>query len=126
MNVDVINGLTTVASRVDDSAVSLSQPLGARDLCSGPLKVAQQFFLFFLRMSDGRDMFSRNDEDVHWGLRLQVSEGVAMIILVDGFRGNASIDDLAEDATHDEEFTGAFSNRRGIRGSDVSLQRVCG
>lgn len=107
VDVDVVHGLATIGSGIDDGAVSVSESFGARNLCRGPLKVAQQFLLFFLSMSDGRDMFSRNDEDVHGRLRLYVCKGVAMIILVDGFGGNASIDNLAEYATHDEESTGA-------------------
>ena len=122
----MVDRLTAIFSRIDNCAIPLREPLRARDLCGGPLQVAEQFLVFLLRVSNGRDVLPRDDKDMYRRLRLDICKGVAMLILVDGFRGNASIDDLAEDATHDEEFTGAFSNRRGIRGSDVWLQRVCG
>lgn len=118
VNVDVINCLAAICSRIDNGAVSLRESLGARDLCGGPLEVAQQLLLFFVCMSDGGDMYSRNYEDVHRSLRLDVRESVAMIILVDGFGRNASIDDLAEDATHDKSLQGARFPSRKRRSSD--------
>ena len=45
-------------------------------------------------------MFARNDEDVHRGLGIDVGKSIALVILVDGFGRNASINDLAKDAAH--------------------------
>ena len=106
VNVDVINGLAPIRSGVDYSSISLRESFGPSDFRSSPLKMTEKFPLLFLRMGDGCDMFTRNDEDVHGGLRLHVGKGVAMLILVDSLGRDAPIDDLAEDATHEEESTG--------------------
>lgn len=47
-------------------------------------------------------MLSRDDEDVHWRLRMNVSKGVTLVVLVDGRGGNASFNDFAEETAHDE------------------------
>lgn len=106
MNVDVVDCLAPVFSRVDDRAVSLRKPLCAGDLGRGPLQVSEEMLVVFLGVSNGRDVLPGDDEDVDGGLRLDVREGVAMLILVDGFGGNASVDDLAENAAHAEKSTG--------------------
>jgi hypothetical protein len=41
---------------------------------------------------------------MHRRLRVKVREGIALLILVDGGGGDASVNDLAKEATH-----GAFS-----------------
>ncbi len=46
------------------------------------------------------NVFARDDEDMHRRLRIDVGKGVALVVLVDGGRRNASIDDLAEEAAH--------------------------
>lgn len=106
MNVDVVDGLSAVFSRVDHGAVSLRKPFCASDLSCGPLQMSKQMFVVLLGVSDGRDVLPRYDKDVDGGLRLDVREGVAMLILVDGFGGNASVDDLAENTAHAEKSTG--------------------
>jgi hypothetical protein len=106
VDVDVVHGLTAVFSGVDDSAIALRESLGARDFRSSPMQVAEQGVVFPLCVRDGCDVFARDDKDVHRRLWLDVGEGVTVLILVDGFGGNTSVDDLAEYATHGEESTG--------------------
>jgi hypothetical protein len=103
---DVVDCLATVRTCINDGAVPLREPFRARDLRSGPLQVTEEFLLRLLGVSDGRYVFSRNDEDVHWRLRLHISKGIAVLILVDSLGRDGSVDDLAEDAVHDEESTG--------------------
>lgn len=59
-------------------------------------------------------MLPRDNEDVDGRLRLEVSERVTVLILVDGFGGDASVDDLAENATHVEKSTGVRIRLPGI------------
>ena len=104
---DMVNCLATVGSRINDRAVPLGETLCARDLCGSPMKVAQQFPLILFRMCDGGNMLSGYYKNMHGCLRLNICKGVAMLILIDGFGRDASIHDLAKDATHGQEFTGA-------------------
>ena len=102
---DVVDSLAAIRSRINDSAISLRKALGASDFRCGPLQVPEELLLLLLCVSDRCDVFSWDDKNVHGRLRLDVGEGVAVLILVYGFRRDASIDDLAEDAVHDDEST---------------------
>ena len=103
---DVVYRLATVGSRIDDGAVSQREPFGARDFRSGPLQMTEEFLLCLLGESARGDVYSRVDKDMHWGLRLDIGKGVAVLILVDSFGRNGPVNNLAEDAVHDEESTG--------------------
>ncbi len=45
-------------------------------------------------------MLSRHDKDMDRRLRLNVRESVTVFVLINCFRRDASVDDLAEDAIH--------------------------
>jgi hypothetical protein len=100
VDVDVVDGLATMISRIDDGAIALLQPFGAGNFCRNPVQMADQSIVLLPRMGDGRYVLAGNDKDVHRSLRIDVREGIAFVILIDGFGRDASIDDLAEDATH--------------------------
>ena len=103
----MVYGLAAIFSRIDDCAIALRESFGARDFSSGPMQVAKQRIVLLPGMSDGGDVLPRDNKDVHRRLRLDVGEGVAVLILVDRFGGDTSIYDLAEYAAHGEESTGA-------------------
>lgn len=105
---DVVDCLTSISPGIDNSAVSLRKPLVACDLRCCPLQMPQQLFVVLFGVSDRGDVLARDDEDVHWRLGLDVGECVATLVLVNGLRRNASINDLAEEATHGEESTGVW------------------
>ena len=46
-------------------------------------------------------MFAWRDEDVRGRLRIDVGEGIALLVLIDGGGWDASFDDFAEEAAHD-------------------------
>jgi len=100
VDVNVINCLSAIRTGIDHGAISLRQPLGSCNFRCGPVQVAKQLPVFLLRVRDGSDMQSRDNEDVHRRLWLQVRESVAVIILIDGSRGDCTVYDLAEDAAH--------------------------
>ena len=102
MYVDVVDGLATVFAGVDDGAVSLGESFSAGDFRGGPLEVAEQVLVILFCVSDRGDVLPGDNEDMYGRLRLDVGEGVAVLILVDGFGRNASVDDLAEYAAHGE------------------------
>ena len=100
MQVDVIDGLAAVVACVDNGAISIRQAFGACDLRSGPVQMSEELVVLFLGMRDGRNVPPRDDEHVYRRLRLQVHESIALVVLIDSFRWNTSIDDLAKKAAH--------------------------
>jgi len=104
---DVVDCLPAIFSRVNNGAVSLGESFRASDLCGGPLQMSEKMFVILFGVSDGGDVLPRDDKDVDGSLRPDVSEGVAVLILIDGFGGDTSVDDLAEYAAHAQESTGA-------------------
>ena len=116
MNVDVVDGLAAILSGIDDGSIFLRKTLGARDFCSGPVKVAEQFSMLLAGMPDGDDMLPWDKKDVNRRLRFDIREGVAALILVDSLGGDGSVDDLAEYAAHGEESTGVRIGLSADRG----------
>lgn len=112
---NVLDRLAAVCSSVDDGSISLCQAFCAGDLGSSPVKVSEQFFVFSLRVCDGRDMLSRDDKDVDRSLRFHVGKRVAVVVLIDGFRRDAAVDDLAEDTAHGESLQRFGRRCRGTR-----------
>lgn len=98
---NVIDGLAAVVAGVDDGAVSAGQALGTSDFSRGPVQVAEKLVVLLLHLRNGGDVPARDDENVHGRLRFDVSERIAVVILINRFGWNASIDDLAEEAAHD-------------------------
>ena len=97
---DVVHCLSAVLAGVDHSTIALRQSLGSRNLGGCPMKVADQGAVFLASMGSGRDVLTRNDEDVYRRLRIDVGKGVALVVLVDGFGRDTSIDNPAEEAAH--------------------------
>jgi len=64
------------------------------------VKMADEEAVLLARMGNGRDVLTRNNEDVHRRLRIDICEGVALVVLVDGVGRDASFDDPAEEAAH--------------------------
>lgn len=126
---DVVDGLAAMFAGVDDGAVSLRKALGAGDFRRGPLQVAEQAFVVLFGVGDGGDVLPRDDEYVDRRLRLDVGKGIAVLILVDGFGRDASVDDLAEYATHAESLqaSGFDCDRNGTPGgvSKIGSSQGC-
>jgi hypothetical protein len=101
MHVDMIDGLAAVFARVDHGAIAMREPFGAGNLGGSPVKMADQSVVLFASMGNGCDVLARNDKDVYGRLRIDVGKGVALVVLVDSFGRDTSIDDLAKETTHD-------------------------
>ena len=93
---NVVHGLTTMLPGINDGAIALHQSFGTSNLCRSPMQMANQRIVLFPGMGDGSYVFARNNEDVDRGLWIDVGECIALGILIDSFRWNASIDDLAK------------------------------
>jgi len=97
---DVVDGLAAVLAGVDHGAIALRQSFGAGNLRGCPMKMADEGVVFLAGMGNRRDVFAWNDKDVYGRLRIDVGEGVALVVLVDGFGRDTSVDDPAEEAAH--------------------------
>jgi hypothetical protein len=100
MDVNVVDGLPAIFAGVDHGAIALCQPFGAGYFGGCPMKMADQGVVLVAGVGDGCDVLARNDKDVYRRLRIDVGEGVALVVLVEGFGRNTSIDDLAKETTH--------------------------
>ena len=98
---NMVDGLAAVVTGVDDRAVALSQSLAARNLGRHPMQMADQGTVILGRMPNRGNVFARNNQHMHRCLRVDVGKDVALIVLVDGLGGDASVDDPAKKAAHD-------------------------
>ena len=102
VNVEMIDGLAAVLAGVDHHPIALGEALGAGDLGRGPQQVSEQRAVTLHALGQRGDMFAGRDQHMHRRLRMKVREGVALLVLVDGRGGDASVNDLAKEATHSE------------------------
>lgn len=98
---DMIDGLPAIFAGVNHSAISLRQSFGAGDFGGCPMKMADQGIVLLISVRNRRNVLARNNKDVYGRLRIDVGKGVALVVLVDSLGWNASIDDPAEETTHD-------------------------
>lgn len=97
----MVDGLSAIFAGVDYGAIALCQPFGACYFGSCPVKMTDQSIVLLISVGNRRNMLARNNKDVYGRLRVDVGKGVALVVLVDGFGRNTSIDDLAKETTHD-------------------------
>ena len=100
VDVKMIDGLAAVGAGVDDHAIAVGEAFGTCDFGCGPEEMAEEFFVVGVGFGEGDDVLAGGDEDVDRGLRMDVGEGVALAVLVDGGGGDGAVDDLAEEAGH--------------------------
>jgi hypothetical protein len=101
VDVNVIDGLSAIFTGINHCPVALGKSLAARNFRRDQVKMPEQGTVFFRRVRNRRDVFAGNNQNMHRRLRMNVRESVASLILVDRFRGDASIDDSAKKAGHD-------------------------
>jgi hypothetical protein len=119
--VEMVHGLAAVFAGVDHHAVSFAEALVAGDLGCGPQQVAEQGLVALAALGQRDDVLARGHENMHRRLRMKVGEGVAQLVFVDSGGGNASVNDLAKEATHSETIVqdGVLMCSRYTRGSLV-------
>src|SRR5262245_55504905 len=97
MQVDVEHGLTRVAVGIEDSPVALvGVTVLFRQGGGGSLHGAHERIIMRVEIVERGDVTTRNDQDVQWRLRVDVSDCDELVVLVDEASRDLSRDDLAE------------------------------
>jgi len=125
--VEVEDGLSGAGADVEDGAVSVLDVALAGNVGSGEVAAADDFCVGGLRLFQSGKMFFGDDEDVSWGLRVDVFEGEDMVVLVNFFGGNFAAEDAAEEAVggsvrHD--LISLYRMARGGQGLGLAVRRV--
>ena len=102
VDVEVVNGLAAVARCVDDGAVAFGEIFLAGDFCGGGEELAEEWCVSGGGFSERCDVAARSDEDVRGRGGIDIGEGVAIIVLVDGSGGNGTVNDFAEETAHEK------------------------
>lgn len=101
MQVQVLDNLAAFSTGVDNQLVaSLEDTLVLRYLLGSLYHVLEQRHFGIGKMIQRLDMFSRDDQDMHRGLRVQVGEGDDFFILVEKLTRDFSRGDFTENAIH--------------------------
>ena len=100
MEVKMIDGLAAVFAGVDDYAIALAEAFVAGNRGGCIQEMAEQVAVVSGCVVERGEVFTGNDENVDRRDRMNVGEGVAELVLVDGSGGNGTFGDLAEDAGH--------------------------
>jgi hypothetical protein len=97
VDVEMVDGLTTVTSVIDDDAVTrLIQTEFRSNAASDNQQMSEKQFVGVLGLRQHDDRMSRDHEKVHGRLRADIVERHALIIFVDELRRNFTANDLAE------------------------------
>jgi len=100
MQVEVVDGLATMLSSVNDHTVSFAKTFVARNFRSGLHKMAEESTLASIGFFERADMLAGHNEDVNRRLGIDVGESVSELVLMDCGGWNLAFDDLAEETTH--------------------------
>ena len=100
VEMEMVDSLATMLSGIDHSPIPVLEAFRPSDFGCGPMQIPDQGIVLLACVGDGSNVLAGNDKDVNGGLRIDVGEGIALVILIDGLGGDASIDDPAEDAAH--------------------------
>lgn len=104
----MLDGLAAIFSGIDDDAIPLREAFLAGDFCGDPEQMSEERGMVRTGISKRGEMLARNDEDMHGSFGSDVSEGVALLVLIDRRGGDASFNDFAEQTAH-----GGFSVQEG-------------
>jgi len=100
MEVKMIDGLAAVFAGVDDDTIAFAEAFVAGNRGGCIQEMAEQVAVVSGCVVERGEVFTGNDENVDRRDRMNVGEGVAELVLVDGSGGNGTFGDLAEDAGH--------------------------
>jgi hypothetical protein len=100
MDVQVVDGLAAIARGVDDGAIAFGEIFLAGNFGGGGEKLAEKLRVTFSSFCERCNVTARRDENVDRRGRIDVSEGKAIIVFVDGGGGNATVNDLAKETAH--------------------------
>jgi hypothetical protein len=92
------DGLSGAGADVEDGAVALFDVALAGDLGGGEVAAADQFGVGCFGLFQSGKMFFGDDENVGWGVRVDVFEGEDVFVLVNFLGGDFAAEDAAEEA----------------------------
>ena len=90
--------MAAVGTGVDDEAVAVGEVLGAGDFTSGVEKSAEDGGIVLCGVGVRGEVVLGDDEDVCWGLGVDVGEGEDLVVLVKAGDGDGVGGDVAEEA----------------------------
>jgi hypothetical protein len=96
VNVEMLDALAAVGAGVDDGAIAFGEALLAGDFRGRAEQVADERLLFGGDLVEGVEVLAGHDENMHGSLRIDVGEGVAEVVFVNGLGGNFTLEDFAE------------------------------
>jgi hypothetical protein len=100
MQMEVVNGLSAMLAGVDDDAIPARQVLSSCELGRSRHEMTEQLAVVGIGLTHGADVLAWNDEQMHGRLGMNIGEGVAKFILINGMGRNGSVNDLAKEAAH--------------------------
>jgi hypothetical protein len=103
---EMVDGLAAVGAGIDHDAVAVSEAFVAGDLRGREQQMSEEFTMVLSGGGGGLDVLAGDDEEVYGRLGIDIGEGVAAVVLVDGRGGDGALDDLAEQAAHRDQCTG--------------------
>lgn len=95
---DVENGLAGFGTIIKDDPEGVTNTFLAGNVSTDTHYLADNLFILCTDLSRATDMLFGNDQEVDWGLGVDVAEGKDVIILVKLVRGNITINNLAKKA----------------------------
>lgn len=93
---EMIDGLAAVFTGVYDGAIAIDEAFFPRDLCDDGKQVAKQWSVFRRSGGERCDVFARDNQQMHFGVGMDVGEDDALLIFIDAGGRNGSFDDLAK------------------------------
>jgi len=113
MHVEMVHGLATLFAVIDDNPVPIPEAVRTRNLSGGQQKMAEQCLVILSGRRKRIDVLAWRNQDMRGRLRVNIREGVALLILVNGLGWNRSFNDFAEEATHDVHSVQEAAQRAG-------------
>jgi hypothetical protein len=95
---EVVDGLASIGAGVDGGPVTVAEALLAGYFCGGGEEVAEEWGVGGCCLGEGVEMLPGDDEQVGWGLRIEVGKGDGVVVFVEALGGDGAGDDFAEDA----------------------------
>lgn len=96
VQVQVVDGLAALFPGVDDYAIAVVQLAGAGDVGSGGHQMAQQRSVFGGGLCLRGNVLFGNDQQMSWGLGIDIGETDATLVFINTIRGDLSLNNFAE------------------------------
>ena len=109
---EVVDGLAAVWAGVEDDAIAVIEPGGARNFGGLGKQMAQQRRLRRLGLRQRRNVLPGNYQQMGGRLGAEIGEADTQLVLVDALGRDAAGDDLAEETigTHTENLTPIYTD----------------